>query len=313
MVGDDGAMPLVARAARDRRRPAHRALRRPDRGRDAAPASTRPTSSRSWGSAPTTTRRSPACTRRRATWSAPRSRPPGWCGRARCSHAANIAGGLHHAMPDRASGFCVYNDVAVAIRWLLAQGAKRVAYVDVDVHHGDGVEQVFWDDPRVLTISLHETGQMLFPGTGFAHDLGGAGRGGQRGQRRAAARHRRRGLAARVPRRRPAAGAGVRARRAGHPARLRLAHERPAGAPDAQRRRPAGGVPGAARPRARGHRRQVGGHRRRWLRVVEVVPRAWTHLLGVVSGHAGRPRGGDPRRTGAGTSPRCSTRTPRPG
>ncbi len=89
------------------------------------------------------------------------------------SHAANIAGGLHHAMPGRASGFCVYNDVAVAIRWLLAQGAKRVAYVDVDVHHGDGVEQVFWDDPRVLTVSLHETGQMLFPGTGFAHDLGG--------------------------------------------------------------------------------------------------------------------------------------------
>jgi acetoin utilization protein AcuC len=88
-------------------------------------------------------------------------------------HAANVTGGLHHAMPDRASGFCVYNDVAVAIRWLLAQGAKRVAYVDVDVHHGDGVEQVFWDDPRVLTVSLHETGQMLFPGTGFAHDLGG--------------------------------------------------------------------------------------------------------------------------------------------
>ncbi|MDQ6640898.1 MAG: acetoin utilization protein AcuC [Actinomycetota bacterium] len=89
-------------------------------------------------------------------------------------HAANIAGGLHHAMPDRASGFCVYNDVAVAIRWLLAQGATKVAYVDVDVHHGDGVEQIFWDDPRVLTISLHETGQMLFPGTGFAHDLGGS-------------------------------------------------------------------------------------------------------------------------------------------
>ncbi len=88
-------------------------------------------------------------------------------------HAANIAGGLHHAMPGRASGFCVYNDVAVAIRWLLAQGAQRIVYVDVDVHHGDGVEQVFWDDPRVLTISIHETGQMLFPGTGFAHDLGG--------------------------------------------------------------------------------------------------------------------------------------------
>ena len=88
-------------------------------------------------------------------------------------HAANIAGGLHHAMPDRVSGFCVYNDVAVAIRWLLAQGARRVAYVDCDVHHGDGVEKVFYDDPRVLTISLHETGQMLFPGTGFPGDSGG--------------------------------------------------------------------------------------------------------------------------------------------
>jgi len=90
-------------------------------------------------------------------------------------HAANISGGLHHAMPGKASGFCVYNDVAVAIRWLLEQGAERVAYVDVDVHHGDGVEAVFYDDPRVLTVSLHETGQMLFPGTGFPTDTGGPG------------------------------------------------------------------------------------------------------------------------------------------
>jgi acetoin utilization protein AcuC len=90
-------------------------------------------------------------------------------------HAANISGGLHHAMPGRASGFCVYNDVAAAIRWLLDQGAKKVAYVDVDVHHGDGVEAIFYDDPRVLTISLHETGQMLFPGTGFPNDTGGPG------------------------------------------------------------------------------------------------------------------------------------------
>ena len=90
-------------------------------------------------------------------------------------HAANISGGLHHAMPEKASGFCVYNDVAVGIRWLLAQGAERVAYVDVDVHHGDGVEAVFYGDPRVLTISLHETGQMLFPGTGFPSDTGGPG------------------------------------------------------------------------------------------------------------------------------------------
>ena len=88
-------------------------------------------------------------------------------------HAANIMGGLHHAMRGRASGFCIYNDVAAGIQWLLDHGAERVAYVDVDVHHGDGVERAFWDDPRVLTISLHETGQLLFPGTGFADELGG--------------------------------------------------------------------------------------------------------------------------------------------
>jgi acetoin utilization protein AcuC len=94
-----------------------------------------------------------------------------WSGRS--LHSANITGGLHHGMPDRVSGFCVYNDVAVGIQRLLDQGAERVAYVDVDVHHGDGVEKIFWDDPRVLTISLHETGQMLFPGTGFPNDVGG--------------------------------------------------------------------------------------------------------------------------------------------
>ncbi|MFP5334750.1 MAG: acetoin utilization protein AcuC [Actinomycetes bacterium] len=88
-------------------------------------------------------------------------------------HAVNFCGGLHHAMPDRASGFCVYNDTAVAIRRLLAAGARKVAYVDVDVHHGDGTQAVFWDDPRVLTVSLHETGRMLFPGTGFPEETGG--------------------------------------------------------------------------------------------------------------------------------------------
>ena len=91
------------------------------------------------------------------------------------AHGINIAGGLHHAMPDRASGFCVYNDPAMAIAWLLEQGAQRIAYVDVDVHHGDGVQEVFWDDPRVLTISLHETGAALFPGTGFPTEIGGPG------------------------------------------------------------------------------------------------------------------------------------------
>ena len=93
-------------------------------------------------------------------------------------HAVNIAGGLHHALRDRASGFCVYDDPAVAIAWLLQAGATRVAYVDVDVHHGDGVQAAFYGDPRVLTVSLHESGHYLFPGTGFATETGtGDGRG----------------------------------------------------------------------------------------------------------------------------------------
>ena len=96
-----------------------------------------------------------------------------WTGAA--EHAVNVAGGLHHAMPGAGSGFCVYNDPAIAIAWLLAQGAQRVAYVDVDVHHGDGVETAFYDDPRVLTISLHESGRYLFPGTGFPEQSGGPG------------------------------------------------------------------------------------------------------------------------------------------
>jgi acetoin utilization protein AcuC len=89
-------------------------------------------------------------------------------------HAFNAAGGLHHAMPARASGFCVYDDPAVAIAWLLANGVERVAYVDVDVHHGDGVQAIFWDEPRVLTISLHEYEPfMFFPGTGGLSERGG--------------------------------------------------------------------------------------------------------------------------------------------
>jgi acetoin utilization protein AcuC len=90
-------------------------------------------------------------------------------------HAVNIAGGLHHAMRGYASGFCVFNDVALGIRTLLAGGARRVAYVDVDAHHGDGVQAAFWDDPRVLTISLHEDPRFLFPGTGLPTETGGPG------------------------------------------------------------------------------------------------------------------------------------------
>jgi acetoin utilization protein AcuC len=88
-------------------------------------------------------------------------------------HAVNISGGLHHAMADTASGFCIYNDPAIAIAWLLEQGASRIAYVDIDVHHGDGVQAAFYNDPRVLTISLHESRQTLFPGTGDPRESGG--------------------------------------------------------------------------------------------------------------------------------------------
>jgi acetoin utilization protein AcuC len=94
-----------------------------------------------------------------------------------CEVAFSYGGGLHHGAPQRASGFCVFNDAAVAIHWLLQQG-RRVAYVDIDVHHGDGVQAAFYDSDRVLTISLHQDGRTLFPGTGFVEESGtGPGRG----------------------------------------------------------------------------------------------------------------------------------------
>ncbi|GAB3713122.1 acetoin utilization protein AcuC [Mariniluteicoccus flavus] len=96
-----------------------------------------------------------------------------WSGEA--TRAANISGGLHHAMPAATSGFCVYNDCAIAIRWLQAQGAQRIAYLDIDAHHGDGVQDIFYDDPNVLTISLHESPIHLFPGTGYASEIGARG------------------------------------------------------------------------------------------------------------------------------------------
>ena len=81
-------------------------------------------------------------------------------------------------MRANASGFCVYNDPAIAIAWLLEAGAERIAYVDIDVHHGDGVQAAFYDDPRVLTISLHESPATLFPGTGRPSETGGIGAAG---------------------------------------------------------------------------------------------------------------------------------------
>lgn len=93
-----------------------------------------------------------------------------------CS-AFNIGGGLHHAMPTVASGFCVFDDPALAIR-VLRESFNRVLYIDIDGHHGDGVQQIFYTDPHVLTISMHESGLYLFPGTGFIEELGeGEGRG----------------------------------------------------------------------------------------------------------------------------------------
>ncbi len=93
--------------------------------------------------------------------------------------AYTLGGGLHHAMAGRASGFCIFNDVAVGFTRLLERGlARKVLYVDIDAHHGDGVQAAFYGDPRVLTISLHEDGRFLFPGTGFPEDLGeGKGKG----------------------------------------------------------------------------------------------------------------------------------------
>ncbi len=89
----------------------------------------------------------------------------------RALHAFNIGGGLHHAMRSQAAGFCIYNDVAIAIRALRAAGL-RVAYVDIDAHHGDGVQAAFYRDPAVLTVSFHESGRYLFPGTGWIEELG---------------------------------------------------------------------------------------------------------------------------------------------
>jgi acetoin utilization protein AcuC len=95
--------------------------------------------------------------------------------RRRADRVVSIAGGLHHAMPSHAAGFCVYNDCAVAISWLLDHGVDKVAYVDVDVHHGDGVQAAFYDDPRVLTISVHQHPRTLWPGTGYAREIGTGG------------------------------------------------------------------------------------------------------------------------------------------
>jgi acetoin utilization protein AcuC len=93
--------------------------------------------------------------------------------RGEVAHAMCISGGLHHALRSRASGFCVYNDAGVAIARLKEENPGiRVAYVDTDAHHGDGVQWMFYDDPEVLTVSMHESGRYLFPGSGGIEESG---------------------------------------------------------------------------------------------------------------------------------------------
>jgi acetoin utilization protein AcuC len=96
----------------------------------------------------------------------------------RAHRALAIAGGLHHAHAAAASGFCVYNDLAIAIRWLQREHGYKVLYIDYDAHHGDGVQSIFYSDPEVLTVSIHESGLYLFPASGFIDEIGdGEGHG----------------------------------------------------------------------------------------------------------------------------------------
>ncbi len=162
----------------------------------------------------------------------------------RADRAVNLAGGLHHAMRDHAWGFCIYNDCAIAISWLLDHGYTRIAYVDTDVHHGDGVQAAFLDDPRVMTISMHQHPRTLWPGTGFPSEFGEGAAAGHRDQRAAAARHPRPGVAARLPRRRALDAAGLRAADPRHPVRGRHPPRGPAGRALPHRRRPPGDLPG---------------------------------------------------------------------
>ena len=90
----------------------------------------------------------------------------------KAEHALHIGGGLHHGFRGRASGFCIYNDSSVAIKYIQNKYKARVLYVDTDAHHGDGVQWSFYDDDKVCTLSIHETGRYLFPGTGAINERG---------------------------------------------------------------------------------------------------------------------------------------------
>ncbi|GAB3849044.1 acetoin utilization protein AcuC [Nesterenkonia populi] len=90
----------------------------------------------------------------------------------RFARGVNFAGGMHHAHAGRAGGFCIYNDVALAAQTLLDAGFRRIAYIDVDAHHGDGTQQIFYADPRVMTVSVHQSGANLFPFSGYPNETG---------------------------------------------------------------------------------------------------------------------------------------------
>lgn len=95
-----------------------------------------------------------------------------WVMEGKAQHALNLGGGLHHGFRGKASGFCIYNDGSVAINYLKKKYGARVLYIDTDAHHGDGVQWSFYDDPDVCTVSIHETGRYLFPGTGNINERG---------------------------------------------------------------------------------------------------------------------------------------------
>lgn len=90
----------------------------------------------------------------------------------KASHAVNLSGGLHHALRGKASGFCIYNDCSIAIEYIKQKYNAKVLYIDTDAHHGDGIQWAFYDDPHVCTLSIHETGRYLFPGTGHVNERG---------------------------------------------------------------------------------------------------------------------------------------------
>ena len=219
------------------------------------------------------------------------------------AHAVSVAGGHHHAMRANASGFCVYNDLAVAIKWLLSAGAERVAYVDLDVHHGDGVQAAFYDDPRVLTISLHENPATLFPGTGCPDETGSGDGAGYAVNVALPAGTEDAGMAAGARRGRAAAAARLQARRC-----LSSQH-----GCDTHRLDPLAhlslSVDGQRQAQLMMHELAHELCDGRWIAtggggyaLVQVVPRTWTHLLAVAAGAPVDRGNGDPGPV-AGTRP----------